>query len=139
MHIQSRNLIDTIKWINNQILFKIVRNNHHIVWIRIRDLKQSISILINGKKNVRARANHHYARAVTLLDKGINTAENHEMGKEDAIIGALVLLNCDDVGYRPLLDYATADSPQTSSIGSYNSHETVSPIGTKEHVPPNWC
>ena len=49
-------------------------------------------------EKLRARANYHYTRAVALLDEGINTAENHEIGKEDAIVGALVLLNCDDVG-----------------------------------------
>lgn len=50
-------------------------------------------------EKLRGRANHHYTKAVALLDEGINTAENHEIGKEDAIIGALVLLNCDDVGH----------------------------------------
>lgn len=50
-------------------------------------------------ERLRVRANYHYTRAVALLDEGINNAENHEIGKEDPIIGALVLLNCDDVSH----------------------------------------
>lgn len=50
-------------------------------------------------EELRARANHHYTRAATLLDEEINNPRNHEIGKEDGIVGALVLLNCDDVGH----------------------------------------
>ena len=48
-------------------------------------------------EQLRARANCHYDKAVALLDEGLNDQSNRDVGKEDAIVGALVLLNCDDV------------------------------------------
>ena len=52
---------------------------------------------------LRDRANWHYNKAVALLDEGLKSSETREIGKEDAIIGALVLLNCDDVNDPSLL------------------------------------
>lgn len=48
-------------------------------------------------EKLQTRANFHYRRAVDLLGRALRDAETHEVGKEDAVIGALVLLNCDDV------------------------------------------
>lgn len=46
---------------------------------------------------IQARANYHYKMAVELLDKAMRDPTSHEVGKDDAIIAALIMLLSNDV------------------------------------------
>jgi hypothetical protein len=48
-------------------------------------------------EKLRQRANFHYQRASDLLSQKLANPAIHEVGKEDAVVGALRLMWCDDV------------------------------------------
>lgn len=47
-----------------------------------------------------ARANRHYKLAVELLGKALQNPTSHKVGKDDAVIGALILLLSNDVSHQ---------------------------------------
>jgi hypothetical protein len=49
------------------------------------------------RESLQRRANYHYRRAVDLLSQALRDRAAQEVGKEDTIIAALLLLSCDDV------------------------------------------
>jgi hypothetical protein len=46
---------------------------------------------------IQARANYHYKQAVDLVDQALRNPKSHEVGKDDAIIAALIMLLSNDV------------------------------------------
>jgi len=60
---------------------------------------------------IQARANHHYKRAVDLIGRAMRNQKFREVGKDDAVVGALILLLSDDVSY-----HSDASSFQHSTI-----------------------
>lgn len=50
-------------------------------------------------EQLRERANYHYKRAVDLLGHALRDPEAHEVGKEDGIVSAIILLLSDDVSH----------------------------------------
>lgn len=57
-------------------------------------------------QQLRVRANAHYRRAADLLSKGFRGPEIRDIGKEEAIVTAVLFLVCDDVSVSisPLYD-----------------------------------
>lgn len=47
----------------------------------------------------RDRANFHYKEATRLLGLALKDKEAHEIGKEDALVSAMIILTCEDVSF----------------------------------------
>ena len=45
----------------------------------------------------RERANFHYSEATRLLSLALKDKKTHEIGKEDAVVSAIIILTCEDV------------------------------------------
>ena len=48
-------------------------------------------------EKLRGKANYHYWKAVELLNHAICDPKTEEIGKDDSVVGALILLISDDV------------------------------------------
>lgn len=46
---------------------------------------------------IQRRANHHYKCAVDLVGQAMRDPQSHQVGKDDAVVAALILLFSDDV------------------------------------------
>jgi hypothetical protein len=63
------------------------------------------------------RANYHYKRAVELVGEAIKDPDAHEVGKEDAVVGALVILLSEDVSFYTASRIFHVDSKVGHKLG----------------------
>jgi hypothetical protein len=48
---------------------------------------------------MRLRANYHYRRAVELLSEALSNAETYEVGRDDAVVAAMIMILSNDVSH----------------------------------------